>query len=64
MPRFGRVSVAMVTPFDEVGELDIDAAVALAKWLVAEGNESLVVAGTTGESATLSIDEKLTLFEA
>ena len=64
MPRFGRVSVAMVTPFDETGELDIDAAVALAKWLVAEGNESLVVAGTTGESATLSIDEKLTLFEA
>jgi 4-hydroxy-tetrahydrodipicolinate synthase len=64
MPRFGHVSVAMVTPFDEAGELDIDAAVVLAKWLVAEGNESLVVAGTTGESATLSIDEKLSLFEA
>ncbi len=64
MARFGRVSVAMVTPFDDQGELDLDAAVALAKWLVAEGNESLVVAGTTGESATLSIDEKLSLFEA
>ncbi len=64
MARFGRVSVAMVTPFDEAGDVDIDAAVALAKWLVAEGNESLVVAGTTGESATLSIDEKLSLFEA
>ncbi len=64
MPRFGRVSVAMVTPFDEHQELDVDAAVALAKWLVAEGNESLVVSGTTGESATLTIDEKLTLFEA
>ena len=37
---------------------------ALAKWLVDQGNEGLVVAGTTGESATLSIDEKLTLFEA
>ena len=63
MPRFGRVSVAMVTPFDSDGELDVDAAVALAKWLVEQGNESLVVSGTTGESATLSIDEKLTLFE-
>lgn len=64
MPRFGRVSVAMVTPFDDEGEVDVDAAVALAKWLVEQGNESLVVSGTTGESATLSIDEKLTLFEA
>lgn len=63
MPRFGRVSVAMVTPFDDEGELDIDASVDLAKWLVAEGNESLVVGGTTGESATLSINEKLSLFE-
>lgn len=53
----------MVTPFDADGELDVDAAVALAKWLVTEGNEGLVVVGTTGESATLSIDEKLTLFE-
>ena len=54
----------MVTPFDADGELDVDAAVALAKWLVTQGNEGLVVVGTTGESATLSIDEKLTLFEA
>jgi 4-hydroxy-tetrahydrodipicolinate synthase len=64
MARFGRVLTAMVTPFDADGELNVDAAVALAKWLVAEGNEGLVVAGTTGESPTLSIDEKLTLFEA
>jgi len=62
--RFGRVSTAMVTPFDEAGELAVDAAVALARHLVSEGNEGLVVAGTTGESATLTIDEKLTLFEA
>ncbi len=54
----------MVTPFDSEGELDVDAAVALAKFLVSEGNEGLVVCGTTGESATLTIDEKLTLFEA
>ncbi|MFN3258342.1 MAG: 4-hydroxy-tetrahydrodipicolinate synthase [Ilumatobacter sp.] len=64
MARFGRVLTAMVSPFDDQGELDVDAAVTLAKWLVEQGNEGLVVAGTTGESATLSIDEKLTLFEA
>ena len=64
MARFGRVLTAMVTPFDDEGELDVDAAVALARWLVEQGNEGLVVSGTTGESPTLSIDEKLTLFEA
>ena len=64
MARFGRVATAMVTPFDAEGELDVDAAVILARWLVSEGNEGLVVCGTTGESATLTIDEKLTLFEA
>jgi len=64
MARFGRVLTAMVSPFDADGELNIDAAVALATWLVDQGNEGLVVAGTTGESPTLSIDEKLQLFEA
>jgi len=64
MARFGRVLTAMVTPFDADGELDVDAAVALAQWLVEQGNEGLVVAGTTGESPTLTIDEKLRLFEA
>jgi 4-hydroxy-tetrahydrodipicolinate synthase len=64
MARFGRVLTAMVTPFDAQGELNLDAAVALAKWLVEQGNEGLVVAGTTGEVPTLSIDEKLSLFEA
>jgi 4-hydroxy-tetrahydrodipicolinate synthase len=63
MARFGRLLTAMVTPFDSVGDLDVDAAVSLAKWLVDQGNEGLVVVGTTGESPTLSIDEKLTLFE-
>jgi 4-hydroxy-tetrahydrodipicolinate synthase len=63
MARFGRVLTAMVTPFDTDGELNVDAAVRLARWLVEQGNEGLVVCGTTGESATLSIDEKLTLFE-
>jgi 4-hydroxy-tetrahydrodipicolinate synthase len=64
MTRFGRVLTAMVSPFAVDESLDVDAAVALATWLVEQGNEGLVVAGTTGESATLSIDEKLTLFEA
>ncbi len=64
MARFGRVLTAMVTPFDADGELDLDAAVKLATWLVEQGNEGLVVAGTTGESPTLTIDEKLSLFEA
>ena len=43
MARFGRVLTAMVTPFDAEGELNLDAAVALAKWLVEQGNEGLVV---------------------
>ena len=64
MARFGRVLTAMVTPFDDDGALDVDAAVALARWLVDQGNEGLVVSGTTGESPTLSTDEKLRLFEA
>lgn len=64
MARFGRVLTAMVTPFDSQGDLDLDAAAALATWLVDQGNEGLVVCGTTGESPVLSIDEKLSLFEA
>ncbi len=64
MARFGRILTAMVTPFDPDGRLDLDAAAALARWLVEQGNEGLVVAGTTGESPTLSDDEKLALFEA
>jgi len=55
---------AMVTPFTEDGSLDVDGAVALARWLQEEGNEGLVLAGTTGESPTLSDAEKLTLWEA
>ncbi len=54
----------MISPFDDSSKLDVEGAVELAKWLVEQGNEGLVVSGTTGESPTLSIDEKLTLFEA
>ena len=64
MPRFGRILSAMVTPFDAAGAVDYDVAKQLAKHLVAEGNDGLVVCGTTGESPTLTDDEKLGLFAA
>lgn len=64
MARLGRVQTAMITPFTDDGSLDVDGAVALARWLESQGNDGLVVAGTTGESPTLTDDEKLTLWEA
>jgi len=64
MARFGRVLTAMVTPFDDNGALDLDAAQALARWLQDNGNEGLVVAGTTGEAPVLSDPERLDLFKA
>jgi 4-hydroxy-tetrahydrodipicolinate synthase len=60
--RFGRVITAMVTPFDDNGELDLDAAAELAGWLVDTGSDGLVVAGTTGESPALTDSEALALF--
>ena len=63
-PRFGAVLTAMVTPFDEHGELDLDAAVALARWLCEHGSDGLVLAGTTGEGPVLSDDERLALWRA
>jgi 4-hydroxy-tetrahydrodipicolinate synthase len=62
--RFGEVITAMVTPFASDGSLDLDAATGLAARLVEHGSDGLVLAGTTGESPTLSTDEKLALFEA
>jgi 4-hydroxy-tetrahydrodipicolinate synthase len=62
--RFGAVVTAMVTPFDEDGALDPDAAVALARWLVDHGSDGLVLAGTTGEGTVLSDDEKRELWAA
>ncbi len=64
MARFGAVLTAMVTPFDGDGVLDLDAAGELARWLVANGSDGLVVAGTTGEAPVLSDDEKLDLWRA
>jgi 4-hydroxy-tetrahydrodipicolinate synthase len=61
--RFGSVVTAMVTPFRDDFSLDVGRAEALADWLVDTGSHSLVVAGSTGESATLTDEEKLKLFE-
>jgi 4-hydroxy-tetrahydrodipicolinate synthase len=57
----GTVLTAMVTPFDRDGGLDLDRAGELARWLVANGNDGVVVAGTTGEAPTLTTDEHLEL---
>lgn len=64
MARFGNVLTAMATPFASDGSLDVEGAKTLAKWLVANGNEGLVIAGTTGESATLTHDEQIELISA
>lgn len=64
MPHFGRVVTAMITPMDADGAVDVDGAQQLATWLVEQGNDALVVCGTTGESPTLSDAEKLSLFAA
>src|SRR6266404_8445082 len=61
---FGRVITAMATPFDRKGALDLDGARALAEHLVANGSDGLVLAGSTGESPTLTFEEKRDLFAA
>ena len=64
MAIFGQVLTAMITPFDASGALDLNEAVRLAKWLEDNGNDGLVISGTTGESSTLTDAEKLALWEA
>jgi 4-hydroxy-tetrahydrodipicolinate synthase len=59
--NLGAILTAMVTPFDDRGRVDEDAAVRLMNHLVEHGSDGLVACGTTGESATLSDDEKLAL---
>jgi 4-hydroxy-tetrahydrodipicolinate synthase len=60
--NWGPVVTAMVTPFNENLEVSYDAAQALAELLVQTGSSGLVVSGTTGESPTLTHEEKITLF--
>jgi 4-hydroxy-tetrahydrodipicolinate synthase len=57
------ILTAMVTPFDERGDVDEDAAVALMHHLVDHGSDGLVVCGTTGEAATMDDDEHLRVIE-
>lgn len=59
---FGHVVTAMVTPFDAHGQVEYAKAATLAKRLIESGNDGLVICGTTGESPTLSDEEKIRLF--
>lgn len=60
--RFGSLITAMVTPFDNEGKVNLGEAQKLAAWLVEHGSDGLVVAGSTGESPTLTDDEKVGLW--
>jgi 4-hydroxy-tetrahydrodipicolinate synthase len=62
--RFGSLVTAMVTPFREDHGVDLDRAQELARWLVSNGSDAIVVAGSTGESPTLTFREKAELFGA
>jgi 4-hydroxy-tetrahydrodipicolinate synthase len=63
MMNFGQMLTAMVTPFDQHGEVDYNAARTLVNHLIDNGTDGLVVAGTTGESPTLTTEEKVELFK-
>jgi 4-hydroxy-tetrahydrodipicolinate synthase len=54
----------MVTPFDDEGEIDLDVAAELARYLQSRGHDGLVIAGTTGEAPVLTDQERLSLFAA
>lgn len=60
---FGRVITAMVTPFAEDGSVNYEVAEKLAVHLVEQGNDGLVICGTTGESPSLTWDEEYQLFK-
>ena len=61
---FGRVLTAMVTPFNEDGSINCEAAADFAEWLLANGSDGLVVEGSTGEAATMFMDEKIAVLKA
>src|SRR5437870_4264723 len=62
--RFGSVLTAMVTPFRDDYSLDLDGAQQLASYLLENGTDTIVAAGSTGEAPTLTHDEKRDLFRA
>jgi 4-hydroxy-tetrahydrodipicolinate synthase len=61
--RLGGILTAMVTPFDSKGDLDEDATARLVRHLLENGSDGLVLAGSTGEGATMSDEEKVRLWE-
>ncbi|MBX0358204.1 4-hydroxy-tetrahydrodipicolinate synthase [Halobacillus sp. Nhm2S1] len=61
--NFGQVLTAMVTPFDREENIDFDATRALINHLIENGSDGLVIAGTTGESPTLTTEEKVRLYK-
>ncbi len=63
MTNFGQVITAMITPFDQEGNVHYAEAEKLAAYLAANGSDGIVVCGTTGESPTLSWDEEYELFQ-
>ena len=62
-PYFGRLLTAMVTPMNDDGTINYQNAADLAEFLINNGSDGLVVAGSTGEAATMSNEEKLELFK-
>ena len=62
-PYFGRLLTAMVTPFKEDGSVNYEAGCQLADWLLANGSDGLVIEGSTGEAATMDMDEKIKFME-
>ena len=56
---FGRLLTAMVTPFNADGSINYEAGADFADWLLANGSDGLVVEGSTGEAATMDMDEKI-----
>ena len=62
MVEIGRLLTAMITPFDENGDLNYTQARKLARILIDSGSDGLVIGGTTGESPSMSDEEKIRLF--
>jgi 4-hydroxy-tetrahydrodipicolinate synthase len=60
--NFGKVFTAMITPFKENGDINYEVAEKLAVYLAENGSDTVLVCGTTGESPTLSKEEKFELF--
>ena len=63
-PYFGRLITAMVTLFNEDGSVNVSRTAEFAEWLIENGSNAILVCGTTGESPTISTEEKKELYAA